>query len=186
MGSSKTGATDSSATESDITKTDPDMEIDGDDGDCPPDTDSCPFSEGEKVLAFHSVRIYEAKVLSLALCVSWFFSLHSDFPLRGILQNNYSRSSKNTEGKIGLCSFLALFCLFQESRILLTEAPCKFENFVDFHFFREKHDYFFFLFFQEVFNFAFFVMIEVSRHQMLQFSYVVITVRNLWFTIDTI
>ncbi|XP_040996693.1 protein MRG1-like isoform X2 [Juglans microcarpa x Juglans regia] len=73
MGSSKTGATDSSATESDITKTDPDMEIDGDDGDCPPDTDSCPFSEGEKVLAFHSVRIYEAKI---EYQMEWRFFVH--------------------------------------------------------------------------------------------------------------
>lgn len=72
MGSSKTGASDPSATESDITKTDSDMEIDADNGDCPPDTDFCPFSEGEKVLAFHKVRIYEAKVISLSAYILFF------------------------------------------------------------------------------------------------------------------
>nr|XP_023910880.1 protein MRG1-like isoform X2 [Quercus suber]POF12210.1 protein mrg1 [Quercus suber] len=46
--------TDSSATESD-------MDVD-DDPDSAPSIDSAPFSEGEKVLAFHSSLIYEAKV----------------------------------------------------------------------------------------------------------------------------
>lgn len=57
--------TDSSATQSDssATKTDSDM-IDGEDEEVSaPSPDSCPFSEGEKVLAFHETQIYEAKVL---------------------------------------------------------------------------------------------------------------------------
>lgn len=79
MSSSNTGATDSSATESDdaIIETDSDMDIDDDNSDCPPDTDSCPFSEGEKVLAFHSSRIYEAKVRKIEFRLkAWSFFVH--------------------------------------------------------------------------------------------------------------
>lgn len=80
MGNSKTEVTDSSATESDgeITKTDSEMDI-ADDGDCdgPTNTDSCPFFEGEKVLAFHSVRIYEAKVRKIECRMKeWSFLVH--------------------------------------------------------------------------------------------------------------
>uniref|UniRef100_A0A2N9H5S6 MRG domain-containing protein n=1 Tax=Fagus sylvatica TaxID=28930 RepID=A0A2N9H5S6_FAGSY len=53
--SSKTGISDDT-----ITNTESDMDID-DDPDSTPNTDSCPFSEGEKVLAFHNVCIYAAK-----------------------------------------------------------------------------------------------------------------------------
>ncbi|KAE8100117.1 hypothetical protein FH972_018044 [Carpinus fangiana] len=79
MGSSKTGVTDSSATESDgaITKTDSDMDIDDDgDRDYPPNTDSCPFSEGEKVLAFHNLCVYEAKVRKIEYRGEWSFFVH--------------------------------------------------------------------------------------------------------------
>ncbi|XP_062158987.1 protein MRG1-like isoform X2 [Alnus glutinosa] len=82
MGSSKTGVTDSSATESDgaVTKTDSDVDID-DDGDCdfdyPPNTDSCPFLEGEKVLAFHNLCVYEAKVRKIEYRgKEWSFLVH--------------------------------------------------------------------------------------------------------------
>lgn len=78
MGSSKTGGTDSSATESDdaITKTDSDMDID-DDGGCPPNPDSCPFFEGEKVLAFHNLCVYEAKVRKIEYRgKEWSFFVH--------------------------------------------------------------------------------------------------------------
>ncbi|KAK4599297.1 hypothetical protein RGQ29_009384 [Quercus rubra] len=54
MASTEGLTTDSSATESD-------MDVD-DDPDSAPNIDSAPFSEGEKVLAFHSSLIYEAKV----------------------------------------------------------------------------------------------------------------------------
>ncbi|KAL0017478.1 hypothetical protein SO802_004547 [Lithocarpus litseifolius] len=54
MASTEALITDSSATESD-------MDVD-DDPDSAPNVDSAPFSEGEKVLAFHSSLIYEAKV----------------------------------------------------------------------------------------------------------------------------
>lgn len=65
MGDSKTDdvTTDSSATESDssATKTDSDIEHENDDVSSP-SPDSCPFIEGEKVLAYHGSRIYDAKV----------------------------------------------------------------------------------------------------------------------------
>ncbi|KAF3951595.1 hypothetical protein CMV_022778 [Castanea mollissima] len=54
MASTEALISDSSATESD-------MDVD-DDPDSAPNIDSAPFSEGEKVLAFHSSLIYEAKV----------------------------------------------------------------------------------------------------------------------------
>lgn len=116
MGSSKTGATDSSATESDITKTETDMEIDGDDGDCPPDTDSCPFSEGEKVLAFHSVRIYEAKVrsLSLSLWVHLGFSPSVQIFLSEVFfKIIIVEVQKIQKEKMGYAHFLVCFVFFQ-------------------------------------------------------------------------
>ena len=64
MGSS----VDASATETDgdTTETDIDVDADSDTDDYPPLSDSCPFSEGEKVLAYHNLRIYPAKVLFLS------------------------------------------------------------------------------------------------------------------------
>jgi hypothetical protein len=92
MGSSKTGVTDSSATESDgaVTKTDSDVDIDDDgdcDFDCPPNTDSCPFLEGEKVLAFHNLCVYEAKVLSFLFSVGW------------VLEHSFRKFDKVRNGK---------------------------------------------------------------------------------------
>ncbi|XP_024166429.1 protein MRG1 isoform X2 [Rosa chinensis] len=54
--------TDSSATESDTsaTKTDSGIEHENDDVSSP-SSDSCPFVEGEKVLAYHNTHIYDAK-----------------------------------------------------------------------------------------------------------------------------
>lgn len=79
MASTEGLTTDSSATESD-------MDVD-DDPDSAPNVDSAPFSEGEKVLAFHSSLIYEAKVkipkkrmiVSCVLCFRIFFFV--DFAL---------------------------------------------------------------------------------------------------------
>ncbi|XP_021804270.1 protein MRG2-like, partial [Prunus avium] len=71
--------TDSSATQSDssATKTDSDM-IDGEDEEVSaPSPDSCPFSEGEKVLAFHETQIYEAKVTKVDFKMNeWRFYVH--------------------------------------------------------------------------------------------------------------
>ncbi|XP_062022806.1 protein MRG2-like isoform X2 [Rosa rugosa] len=55
--------TDSSATESDTsaTKTDSGIEHENDDDVSSPSSDSCPFVEGEKVLAYHNTHIYDAK-----------------------------------------------------------------------------------------------------------------------------
>ena len=63
---SDTTDTDSSATESDssATKTDSDMIDDENDDASSPSSDSCPFAEGEKVIAFHNHRLYAAKVLA--------------------------------------------------------------------------------------------------------------------------
>lgn len=44
-----------------------------------PDSDSSLFSEGEKVLAYHGPRIYEAKVLLLLLLLLFTFSLPFSF-----------------------------------------------------------------------------------------------------------
>lgn len=61
--SSIAGSDDDSATESNGTATTKSgSDADRDDV-SPPDLDSSPFAEGEKVLAFHSCHIYEAKVL---------------------------------------------------------------------------------------------------------------------------
>ncbi|KAJ7958210.1 MRG family protein, putative isoform 1 [Quillaja saponaria] len=94
MGSFKTTTevTDDSATETDCDATatsektksdsdsdiDIDIDIDNDTGDdCPPPPDSSPFAEGEKVLAFHNCRIYEAKITKLDHRMKeWRFHLH--------------------------------------------------------------------------------------------------------------
>lgn len=69
--SSKTGISDDT-----ITNTESDMDID-DDPDSTPNTDSCPFSEGEKVLAFHNVCIYAAKVIKTEYRMKqWSFLVH--------------------------------------------------------------------------------------------------------------
>ncbi|KAI8014393.1 Protein MRG1 [Camellia lanceoleosa] len=61
MGSSNAGVTDDSATISDGSTTETDIDI-RDSVDSLPSPDSSPFSEGEKVLAYHKLKIYEAKV----------------------------------------------------------------------------------------------------------------------------
>ncbi|OWM70838.1 hypothetical protein CDL15_Pgr014511 [Punica granatum] len=61
-GSSRTGADDDSANESNGTATTMSGSDTERDDESPPDLASSPFKEGEKVLAFHSCHIYEAKV----------------------------------------------------------------------------------------------------------------------------
>eukprot|EP00261_Vitis_vinifera_P031113 XP_019072356.1 PREDICTED: protein MRG1 isoform X3 [Vitis vinifera] len=75
MGSS----VDASATETDgdTTETDIDVDADSDTDDYPPLSDSCPFSEGEKVLAYHNLRIYPAKVRRIEFQMNeWKYFVH--------------------------------------------------------------------------------------------------------------
>ncbi|KAJ9674312.1 hypothetical protein PVL29_023705 [Vitis rotundifolia] len=75
MGSS----VDASATETDgdTTETDIDVDADSDADDYPPLSDSCPFSEGEKVLAYHNLRIYPAKVRRIEFQMNeWKYFVH--------------------------------------------------------------------------------------------------------------
>ncbi|PRQ27742.1 putative chromatin remodeling & transcriptional activation CHROMO-DOMAIN family [Rosa chinensis] len=69
--------TDSSATESDTsaTKTDSGIEHENDDVSSP-SSDSCPFVEGEKVLAYHNTHIYDAKVIKTQFKNEWRFFIH--------------------------------------------------------------------------------------------------------------
>lgn len=76
MGSSKTSSefSDDSATETQYdssSRTHTDNEIDDDTAahDPNPSFDSAPFSQGDMVLAYHNVRLYEAKVL----CTQFFY-----------------------------------------------------------------------------------------------------------------
>lgn len=62
-GNSVAGSDDESATESSGTATTKSGSDADRDDESPPDLDSSPFAEGEKVLAFHNCQIYEAKVL---------------------------------------------------------------------------------------------------------------------------
>ncbi|XP_048436505.1 protein MRG1-like [Pyrus x bretschneideri] len=70
--------TDSSATESDSSaiKIDSDMIHDENYDASPPSPDSCPFTEGEKALAFHKARLYEAKVTDVRYKMDWEFYVH--------------------------------------------------------------------------------------------------------------
>ncbi|CAN6539847.1 unnamed protein product [Malus baccata var. baccata] len=75
---SDTTDTDSSAAESDssATKTDSDKIHDENYDASPPSPDSCPFTEGEKALAFHKARLYEAKVTDVRYKMDWEFYVH--------------------------------------------------------------------------------------------------------------
>ncbi|CAN6721658.1 unnamed protein product [Malus baccata var. baccata] len=75
---SDTTDTDSSATESDssATKTDSDMVDNENDDASSPSSDSCPFAEGEKVIAFHNHRLYAAKVTNIRYKMEWEFYVH--------------------------------------------------------------------------------------------------------------
>ncbi|CAK9174730.1 unnamed protein product [Ilex paraguariensis] len=76
MGSSKT-ITDDSVTVSDDAgaTTETDIGID-DTVDSPPPADSSYFQEGEKVLAYHSQRLYEAKVEKIEFQMEWRYFVH--------------------------------------------------------------------------------------------------------------
>lgn len=90
MGRVKPQISDESTTESDESKTDTDVDVDQsnhktnaaggddeDDDDCLPPTDSATFSVGEKVLAYHNDRIYEAKVKKVELRMKeWRYHVH--------------------------------------------------------------------------------------------------------------
>ncbi|KAM1022177.1 hypothetical protein TB2_043124 [Malus domestica] len=75
---SDTTDTDSSATESDssATKTDSDMVDNENDDASSPSSDSCPFAEGERVIAFHNHRLYAAKVTNIRYKMEWEFYVH--------------------------------------------------------------------------------------------------------------
>ncbi|KAA8528489.1 hypothetical protein F0562_035844 [Nyssa sinensis] len=77
MGSSSAGVTDDSATisdDDDTTETDIDIK---DAVDSPPSSDSLPFSEGEKVLAYHNRHVYPAKVQNIELRMKeWRYYVH--------------------------------------------------------------------------------------------------------------
>ncbi|KAF8023170.1 hypothetical protein BT93_F0617 [Corymbia citriodora subsp. variegata] len=80
MGSSKSGFNDDSASESyggsAATAAESDEEADRDD-ECPPSLDSSPYAEEEKVLAFHSLHIYEAKVKKIEYRLKeWRYYVH--------------------------------------------------------------------------------------------------------------
>ncbi|XP_030454454.2 protein MRG1-like isoform X1 [Syzygium oleosum] len=77
MGSSKSGFDGDSASESyGGAATESDAEGDRDDG-CPPALESSPFAEEEKVLAFHSLHIYEAKVKKIEYRLrEWRYYVH--------------------------------------------------------------------------------------------------------------
>ncbi|KAK4751451.1 hypothetical protein SAY87_004933 [Trapa incisa] len=76
-GNSTAGSDDDSATESDCTATTKSgSEVDRD-GESPPNLNSSPFAEGEKVLAFHNCQIYEAKVKKVDYQQrQWRYSIH--------------------------------------------------------------------------------------------------------------
>ncbi|KAL7245317.1 hypothetical protein ACSBR2_000608 [Camellia fascicularis] len=79
MGSSNAGVTDDSATISDGSTTETDIDI-RDSVDSLPSPDSSPFSEGEKVLAYHKLKIYEAKVQKVEFRMKeWRYFVH--YPL---------------------------------------------------------------------------------------------------------
>ncbi|XP_030537922.2 protein MRG2-like [Rhodamnia argentea] len=78
MGSSKSGFNDDSASESygGAAATESDTEADRDD-ECPPSLESSPYAEEEKVLAFHSLHIYEAKVKKIEYRLKeWRYYVH--------------------------------------------------------------------------------------------------------------
>ncbi|KAK3423141.1 protein MRG1 isoform X1 [Eucalyptus grandis] len=83
MGSSKSGFDDDSASESyggsgsaGTAATRSDAEADRDD-ECPPSLESSPYAEEEKVLAFHSLHIYEAKVKKIEYRLKeWRYYVH--------------------------------------------------------------------------------------------------------------
>ncbi|XP_059634686.1 protein MRG1-like [Cornus florida] len=77
MGSSSGGVTDDSATISDDDATTvTDIDTKGD-ADSPTLADSLPFSEGERVLAYHNQQLYEAKVLKIDIRMKeWRYYVH--------------------------------------------------------------------------------------------------------------
>ena len=103
------------------------MDVD-DDPDSAPNVDSAPFSEGEKVLAFHSSLIYEAKVkipkkrmiVSCVLCFRIFFFV--DFAL--LMLFSILQGEKNWVPEQGLEVFRALPCKFLISLLLLHIFKC--------------------------------------------------------------
>ncbi|GMP45408.1 hypothetical protein CsSME_00013946 [Camellia sinensis var. sinensis] len=76
MGSSNAGVTDDSATISDGSTTETDIDI-RDSVDSLSSPASSPFSEGEKVLAYHKLKIYEAKVQKVEFRMKeWRYFVH--------------------------------------------------------------------------------------------------------------
>lgn len=83
MGSSKTAVSDDSDTvsETGVATTDIDTgsedNKEDDDVDSPPPTESSPYREGEKVLAFHNMSLYEAKVQKAEILLNeWRYFVH--------------------------------------------------------------------------------------------------------------